>query len=73
MCYPNSCALATVPFFAAFQYSDGNGQAERMFPDFQLKVLSSACCLSLQSCIKFPSDFTNGALAGHRCHFKVSP
>lgn len=31
----NSCGLAMMPFFAAFQYSACNDQAEKIFPDFQ--------------------------------------
>lgn len=66
----NSCGLVMMPFFVTFQYSAGNGQAEKMFPNFQGKSMSSAFLLS--SSIKFPFDFANIALAEHQCHFKVS-
>lgn len=42
----NACGLARMPASAAFQYSACNGQAEKMFPDFQFEVLFSAFLLS---------------------------
>lgn len=46
MCCVNSCELAMMPLFVTFQYSACNAQAEKMFPNFQVKVISSAFLLS---------------------------
>lgn len=64
----NLCELATMPFFAAFQYSACNGLAEETFPDFLLSLI--LCFPSVL--LEFLSDLTKGVLEKYWCKFKVS-